>query len=865
MKKNFFKKLSFVMALAMIISVIAPAAGAFAATKSSLNATSKVLYLGTKNNKFDFNIKNHVKGSKYSWTIADAKVATVHKTYGMVTAKGVGSTKVTVKVTPKTGKAYSLSAKVIVRDNIKTVTISDLPKEDLKVGQEHDFNRTFTTVSGGSRTLSVTRWLVAGEGATIDEKSGVFKAETAGEYKITAVSFETDAKFAAWKKDGADVTKALAYDEYTVKVVPSIVDVKQVDADTFTVEFDSDMSKTDVKTASVLYQVIGGKNVSTGAEKIKTVTLDSTGKIATIDMFTAFNAGSVYNYVYGDLKDSFTAATKNITDIAGIVFDDFTVTIGSGKDMLKEIYAVNKDGVKILTGTEISGYLTFTYGGDKTKGNNAANMLYIYTPGYSTPVTVKFTNHYYDADSKTFKTVTFESAATATGITGNELDAASIQFEVVNDTDPAKDGNWDGTKALAAKDPGYRIRARYLTNTTGDKFQYTNDNSKFVYESSDTSKLLITGTYVNPIAAGTVTVLVKDATDLSKTITTFDIVISPSRAFASATPDVSTVQIGNNAAYGEDGKVTITTLDSLGDALTAGASAATVNKPANAGNLSVSLDTTTTKGKVFVTINAKNAVAGAYNVKVTLTAYGTTQDVYLAVLVVEGNTAATKVVQRWDVQTDATTVDLKANYKKDVNVNVYGLNSNGVRVDKLDFGTDFTVSVVDSKNVEVASNSVIKVVTPVSGASVIAMDEGSYTIIVSLTAKGIADHFPNSGRVAPSYLGGATLNVINTTTKSYKLDNATVSTGTALDIAKEAYTAVLEGKDLDDSAIVGVTYNTGTGRVELKDGNVGTAIAAGTHINIESITFKVLDPATTNNTGSYIYYTVTTGQTLVVK
>ena len=45
MKKNFFKKLSFVLVLAMIVSVIAPAAGAFAATAPKLNATKKYLQL----------------------------------------------------------------------------------------------------------------------------------------------------------------------------------------------------------------------------------------------------------------------------------------------------------------------------------------------------------------------------------------------------------------------------------------------------------------------------------------------------------------------------------------------------------------------------------------------------------------------------------------------------------------------------------------------------------------------------------------------------------------------------------------------------------------------------------------------------
>ena len=67
MKKNFFKKLSFVMALAMIISVVAPAAGAFAATTLKLNATSKTLFLG-ENDAYNFNVIGKSTGATESWT-----------------------------------------------------------------------------------------------------------------------------------------------------------------------------------------------------------------------------------------------------------------------------------------------------------------------------------------------------------------------------------------------------------------------------------------------------------------------------------------------------------------------------------------------------------------------------------------------------------------------------------------------------------------------------------------------------------------------------------------------------------------------------------------------------------------------------
>lgn len=864
MKKNFFKKLSFVMALAMIISVIAPAAGAFAATKSSLNATSKVLYLGTKNNKFDFNIKNHVKGSTYSWTIADKKVATVHSKYGMVTAVAPGSTKVTAKVTPKTGKAYTLSAKVIVRDNIKEVKITNVPEADLKVGQENDFNRTFKTVSGSTtRTLSVTRWLVDGEGATIDAKTGVFKATVPGEYKVKAVSFETDAQFDAWKADSEkNASKLLASDEVTVKVVPSVVATKQVDADTFTVEFDSDMSKTDILKEAILYKVVAGKDVNTGAEKIKKITLDSTGKIATVDMFTAFVAGTDYKFAYGKLTGTFKAATKNVSDIAGLVFDDFTVTIGRQKDMLDAVYAVNKDGVKILSGSEIAGYLGFTYGGDKQKGNTAGQYAYIYEAGYSAPVTAKFSNHIYDTETKQFVNIVFEDVAVALGVTADVIESGSLQFEVVDDTNAPSDTNWDGTLSLAAKDTGFKIRARYKTNTN-TAYQYTADNTKFKYEPSDSSKLLIYGTEVYPVAAGSVTILVKDVVT-NAVVTTFDILISPARTVGTAVPGTQSMTIGNHATLGEEGKDTIVVKDSMGAEYTPSVTHSFVNKPVGANDLQVTL--TPSKGKVNVSVFAKGATVGAYNLKVTLSAFGATQDVYYSIIVLDGNSANVQKVVRWDVELDSTNVDLKTNYGKDVNVDVFGYNTNNVRVARLTHGTHYTVSVTNGSNTEVASGSaVISVVGGVSGSAVTRMPIGTYTVTVSLTQAGIDQHFVGSGRVAPSYLGAKAFNVEDTTRLDKKFDALPATSGTAIDIAKAAYTLVLNETDLNDNGIVAVTYSIGTGRVTVTSAAPGDAIPSGTDVFIESITYRVIDPATSGNTGRYIDYVFPINNIVAVK
>jgi len=147
MKKNFFKKLSFVLALAMIVSVLAPAAGAFAAAKPKLNSTKKYLFLG-ETNKYDFNIVTTSKrtGWKYKWTSSNKAVATVASN-GLTTGKSIGTAEISVVIKNKDGEEIAdLSADVIVKDSIKTVKITNLPKDGkMLAGATNDFNRSFTT------------------------------------------------------------------------------------------------------------------------------------------------------------------------------------------------------------------------------------------------------------------------------------------------------------------------------------------------------------------------------------------------------------------------------------------------------------------------------------------------------------------------------------------------------------------------------------------------------------------------------------------------------------------------------------------------------------------------------------------------
>ena len=78
MKKNFFKKLAFVLAFALVFTTVAPNASVSAATKTpKMHTSSKVLVLA-KSASYDFNVDYKVAGSKYVWSTSSKTIATVN-------------------------------------------------------------------------------------------------------------------------------------------------------------------------------------------------------------------------------------------------------------------------------------------------------------------------------------------------------------------------------------------------------------------------------------------------------------------------------------------------------------------------------------------------------------------------------------------------------------------------------------------------------------------------------------------------------------------------------------------------------------------------------------------------------------------
>ncbi|NLC19965.1 MAG: hypothetical protein GX757_12275 [Clostridiales bacterium] len=893
MRKNFFKKLSFVLALAMIVSVIAPAAGVFADTGLKLNSKDKTLHLAQpgKKNKFNFNIDGEKqKGWKYLWISSNEDVAEVNEKNGVTTAVGTGTAEITVVITDKNGAEVDrLTAKVTVKDNIKTVAIKNPPTEPIPVGEEYDFNRSFVTYSGSTtKTTAVTRWSVEGDNkdkATINEDNGVFKASEAGTYTVVARAFQSKAKYNEWKETG---DASLVLDEASAEIIVKIglESVKQTTLNKFVATFDSDLSKTDLSAETAqLYRVINGVAYQTGTEKIKELKVE--GKTATVELYADFAQEADYKFVYGDLEQTFKTAKVALTEVTEIRFDDFDVTVyGDGVDMNTKVSGYNKDGVQIYApaaSSEFTSNLSFKYEGEDTKGYvGADDKLYLFEKGYTAKVTATFEYYYYNSATNTYEPIKHTDDAIARGVeTDLSLNQATLQYALAT-SKPADDSSlWAGAKTVPAEDGGFKIYTRYKKNNASganDPYKvYAPDEDgdtdfTFEYESTNPDKLLIAGNSLWPVAQGTVTVLVKKVDETNKTVVgSFDVLIQGKRQYLSAVPSTSYVVVGNNTQYGETAQVTISSKDTMNDAITSYSNLtyAIDRKPSDtAEEPEVSVEHTGASNDaslVTVSVSGKKDGAtvtpGAYVIKVTLEALGGKKEVFFTVNVLEGNNAGEnyKNVVKWQLELDSE-VDLRNTVEKTVTISVYGYNSNNVRVAKLkDAQYDIEIkksngSPLDSK---FFNDTALKVVQPVSGDKADAIDKDTYLVTAKVVSGGSTHP---TKRQTGAVIQAKQITVKDTTPLDKKVVSLVVNPGTVFQMTKDAFDFKVNTDDFNASEdnIVSVSYTTGSGTATETTADA-TQITSGNSVRINSVTFRLYTDTT------YVDYTVNVGITIKAK
>ena len=279
--KTFKKVLASALAAAMVVTAF-PVTNAEAATKAKLSTKKATIYVGQSKT-----IKVTLpKGAKITSVKTSKKaVATVKKSGKKVVVKAVkaGKATVTVKVTPKKGKATNLKATITVKNEAIRVSGDSV----VTVGATTTL-KTATAPKNATVTFKSSDDTIA----TVDEK-GVVTGVKAGKVTITATA----------GKASKDI-------EIEVKAA-GLKSVTQTASNAFTAEFTGDASKNYTKDDITVAAADGSTVLA-----VKSVEFAADGKTAKVTVFGNFTNGTAYKVTCKDSVVDLTAKVGEVSRIA---------------------------------------------------------------------------------------------------------------------------------------------------------------------------------------------------------------------------------------------------------------------------------------------------------------------------------------------------------------------------------------------------------------------------------------------------------------------------------------------------------------------------------------------------------------------
>ena len=317
--KNFSKKLSFVMATAMVVTSLYAPQGAEAATKNKIvekNSKSAVkrknIYIGGQVVDFDAVVKGKVvKDSKGTWKSSDSKIASVDKN-GKVKARKNGRVTISFK-TKATKKTKSVTVKMTIDARTRASKMTLTPSavvvkegEKSTVGVNYEISKKIQAAGGKATTYKlfvessdekVAKAYVEGNNKIVVE--GVAKSATP--VSITVYSAQV------YKLENAKKVKYKLTEKFDVKVNGKF-DAKQVRANKISVV------GTNLSTKAAAYVV---KNTNGIVLNLKdNVEVNEAGTVATLEAVVNQIPAGLYTVTF-DKEDpvEFTAVKQMVEKI----------------------------------------------------------------------------------------------------------------------------------------------------------------------------------------------------------------------------------------------------------------------------------------------------------------------------------------------------------------------------------------------------------------------------------------------------------------------------------------------------------------------------------------------------------------------
>jgi len=665
--RNFFKKIAFVLALAMVLGNMAPAMTASAAAAPGLKYASRVLYVGGDAlGLFDESCwtpsQNHANYNvTYKW---DSKIIDVAPN-GKITANGtgVGAAVVTVTYTNKTNAKDVVTAKFTakVRRNATDVKLTAASAAKianaLKVGDVVELDAAKSVTASKSyakgnyglnnyRGVCNDNLVIESDDDTIVSVDGMkITAVAAGTVKITVVAYQYGQnKATGVKKD------------YTVIVEDAgILGAQQITSNTVKVAFGQELPD-DVKADD--FEVV---QVATTADfGIKGIEVSSDRKSVTIETFFDMNDGGKYEvkYTKGDVAyEKVFDATDGV--VASLNLNKAAIPYNYATVITVDLYDVN--GIKIASVKESE---SAKYNLEWTWDTNGALMddkIILYTKGDTAKLTVTYrTGEYKDGEEITVGPRTFEIKALDIAID------STLKATITGKVDSPCVYDWAGlteNRELKAEDENMYVHLRVTDDIGKEITQDLFNDYGYYLESSNENILQVQphvvhdhtqwnsghfdddeGIYaaVYGIRAGSANVIVKNAD--GKVMMSIPVTVQAKRKFVTFDLSTTNVSVSNTAYLDLSATVDMTVRDQYGPRTGVNydeyidvelQNAATVG---NAPNYTVTLNS---NNLMRLTFKGSGCDAGTYRYKVTMTKDGVTQVKYISVVVREAeNTGA---------------------------------------------------------------------------------------------------------------------------------------------------------------------------------------------------------------------------------
>ena len=377
--KSIFKKIAFVLALAMVVTMLPANTASAASSDSPQMYKTLLLYLDSGNGEgsdVTGSFKSERYASVWGWKesgytevtfeSADPDVATV-SSKGKVTAVKVGKTTVTATFTGDDVKTVTRECKVTVKRNAAKVGLSsDSAKKveaGLSVGEKLQLTAVRKDAEGNTEwnktmrdyTTDSLRFKSSNEDVfTVTKTTGMITATGAGEATLTVWAVQSEGYDAEAKEYPAGVSK-----EYKVVVSGFSAQATGVKEITVTGAFTKD-SKFEVKK--------GNQNISL------TATVAEDGKSAVLTLATKLNKG-VYTVSCGDLKAEISAEDEKVVQIT-VLENGGQVTTNANRTQIFVHYDVlNQYNESVRKNYEVQ--WTSSTGGTVIKNNKEKGILTI--------------------------------------------------------------------------------------------------------------------------------------------------------------------------------------------------------------------------------------------------------------------------------------------------------------------------------------------------------------------------------------------------------------------------------------------------------------------------------------------------------